>query len=433
MKKRNKMKKQYCIFIFLILLPLQSLVADGFTQRFPKPDFEEGYKIPETQIALARSGYWEYFDVALLTFLLSILTWLVLKKRSRNGVLLISVFTLLYFGFYREGCICPIGSIQNITAALFNADYFVSFSTILLFLIPLIFSLFFGRVFCAGACPLGAIQDLIAFKPMPLKKWVQSLLGLIPFIYLALAILYAATRSDFIICRYDPFVALFRFSGPFLMIAIGVLLLLIGMFIARPYCRFFCPYGVLLNWTSRFSQKHMSITPNACIDCKLCENSCPFGAIDKPQSFKLYEKRNVMVQRLIFYALITPLLMFAGAYTGAKLHENLALVNNKVSLAYEFMNQEGLKEAEQNLEVRTFKALGTPLETFYKNASNIVRQFYIGSIIMGAFLGLVFGLTLSRLSIPKYKKGYWPNKGTCFSCARCIDYCPVKPNSIIKK
>ena len=39
----------------------------------------------------------------------------------------------------------------------------------------------------------------------------------------------------------------------------GVAFAILGIFIARPYCRFLCPYGVLLNWTSRFSWKHMIV------------------------------------------------------------------------------------------------------------------------------------------------------------------------------
>ena len=31
--------------------------------------------------------------------------------------------SLAYFGFYREGCICPIGSIQNVAVALTDPKY----------------------------------------------------------------------------------------------------------------------------------------------------------------------------------------------------------------------------------------------------------------------------------------------------------------------
>ena len=59
-------------------------------------------------------------------------------------------------------------------------------------------------------------------------------------------------------------------------------MLLIGVFVGRPYCRFLCPYGVLLNLASRLSRWRVTITPSACVQCRLCEKSCPLGAIEVP-------------------------------------------------------------------------------------------------------------------------------------------------------
>ena len=121
-----------------------------------------------------------------------------------------SVFSLAYFGFYRQGCICSVGSVQNVALALFNDSYTIPLTALLFFIIPLLFALAYGRVFCAGVCPLGAIQELTGFNPVKLPKTVEIVLASVPFIYLALAVLFAATNSQFIICRYDP---LSEFSG----------------------------------------------------------------------------------------------------------------------------------------------------------------------------------------------------------------------------
>jgi ferredoxin len=369
----------------------------------------------------------EYLDVAVLFSCLALITWLILKKRSRKGVFWMSVFSLLYFGFYRNGCICSVGSIQNITLGLFNPEYHIPLTVIIFFLLPLFFTLFYGRTFCAGVCPLGAIQDIFTIQPMQLKSWVQSLLGLIPYIYLGLGVLYAATATDFIICRYDPFVGIFRFNASFLMFAIGAILLLISIFIARPYCRFLCPYGVLLNLVSRFSKKHLAITPSKCIDCRLCEHSCPFGAIQTPTSSRNIEKRDNTVKRLILYSLIVPLMIFAGGWTGARFHQNMANVNTKVRLAKELQMS---NQVHPTVEATTFQASGKALDKLNVEADSIMRQFYYGGWILGGFIGLVFGLTLVGLSLVRYRTGYWPDKGTCLSCARCLEYCPVKNETI---
>jgi NosR/NirI family transcriptional regulator, nitrous oxide reductase regulator len=420
------MKKK--LSLILLITVFAFMVINAFAiQRFPKPEFENGYSQPAMQLPTARSIFFEYLDVVVLLASLSVITWLILKKRSRKGVLVMTIFSIVYFGFYRKGCICAVGSLQNITLALFNPQYSLPISAILFFIIPLLFSLFYGRTFCAGICPLGAIQDIVAIRPVSLKSWVQSLLGLIPFIYLGLAILYAATGTDFIICRYDPFIGIYRFNGSFLMFAIGGILLLVGVFIARPYCRFLCPYGVLLNLTSRVSKKHLTIAPTKCISCRLCEESCPFGAIQKPTPLKTKESRSVIVRRVILFSILTPALIVLGGWAGSRFHGNLAQVNAKVRLANELIVASKTDNAHPSEELSAFKGSGKPLENLYAEAASITRQFYYGGWILGGFLGLVFGLTLANHSIFRYRDDYTPNKGTCFSCARCVEYCPVKP------
>ena len=393
-------------------------------QRFPKPEFETGYVQPLTTQATPRALFIEYLDVFVLIAVLAVATWFVLKKRSRRGVFWTSVFSLLYFGFYREGCICSIGSIQNIVLAIFDPTYVLPFTALLFFVIPLGVTLFYGRTFCAAVCPLGAIQDLVAFRPIELPKWLQKVLGLIPYLYLGLAVLYAATKSEFLICRYDPFVGLFRFDAQFEMLLLGGLFLLIGVFVARPYCRFFCPYGVLLGWMSTFSKKHVAITPSNCIQCKLCANSCPFGAIDEP--VKEQGSRRTNVQRLMTYLLFIPLWMAIGGLSGSVMHVPLAKFNSTVYLAEQLVEYPEIREDQDNVEVQAFLQSGKSMDELVLEAQEIRSQFYWGGWIFGAFMGLVIGLTLIKLSSHRNRNDYEPDKTNCLSCGRCMDYCPVK-------
>jgi ferredoxin len=242
---------------------------------------------------------------------------------------------------------------------------------------------------------------------------------------LGLSVLYAATATDFIICRYDPFVGIFRFNATFFMFAIGAAFLLISIFIARPYCRFFCPYGVILNLVSRVSKNHLTITPSNCIQCKLCEGSCPLDAINKPVEVKQMEDKRTATRRFILLSLIIPALMVVGGWTGANFHENLAKVNSKVRLADELLHFDS-KTMKESLEIEGFRTSGKPAEQLYLEASEIVKQFYYGGWILGAFIGLVIGLALSGLSTYRYREDYTADKGDCVSCARCLKYCPVE-------
>jgi polyferredoxin len=231
-------------------------------------------------------------DVAALAGGLGLAAWLILVRRSRKGVTLLSAGTLAYFGFYRQGCICPIGSIQNVSLSLVDPQYAVSGGVIAFFFLPLLAAFLVGRVFCGGVCPLGAIQDLVLLRPVRVPRRLDAALGVVPYLYLGAAVYFAAfgyavrtaggqlaTVRRFVICEWDPFVGFFRLAGPSSMLAIGAGVLLLGVFVGRPYCRWLCPYGALLAIPSRVAWRNVSITPDAELDCGLCAEACPFGAI----------------------------------------------------------------------------------------------------------------------------------------------------------
>ncbi|MBT3243796.1 MAG: 4Fe-4S binding protein [Bacteroidetes bacterium] len=416
------MKIVLVICLMWIVMP----VSGQSQARFPKPEFDTGYVQPDPSTPEPRALAMDYFDVFVLILVLSLATYFAIRRRSRGGILLLSVFTLIYFGFFRNGCICSIGAIQNVALTLFDPNYSISLVALLFFIIPLLFTLFFGRTFCAGACPLGAIQDLLIFKPISIPVWLRKGLGLIPFLYLGLAVLFAATGTDFIICRWDPYVGIFRMDARFIMIVLGVAMLLIGLFVARPYCRFLCPYGVLLNWTSRFSKYHMAITPSSCINCKLCETSCPFDAIDIPQEQAPASARQSDLKKFLVYLLIIPLLMGAGAFIGYKSHVFLSKAHSDVYLAELLIKHPEVKNDIDNLDVQAFLSAGETLDTLVKKAGVIRAKFKTGSWILGAFMGLVIGVSLLAQTTHRKNDDYRPDKGNCYSCGRCMDYCPVE-------
>ncbi len=396
-------------------------------QRFPRPDFETDYIVPSPLAPEPRWATMEILDVVILLIVMLLASWFAIKKRSRQGILYLSVFTLIYFGFYRNGCICSIGGIQNVTLTLFNPTYAISLTALLFFILPLIFALFMGRVFCGAACPLGAIQELIIFRPISIPSPVRKVLGLIPYLYLGLSILYAATNTDFIICRYDPFIGIFRMDATFEMLILGGSFLILGMFIARPYCRFLCPYGVLLNWMSKVSKWHLSITPAECVDCKLCAHSCPVDAINKPVIEPVSTSKDV--NKFLLSVLILPILILIGGYVGSKSHIYLSKANSTVGLAELLIANPELKNDPDHIDVQTFLTSGKTMETLLEEAATIRKQFYYGGWIMGGFLGLAFGLIFMGKTLYRNRKDYEPDKGNCVSCGRCMDYCPVgKPD-----
>lgn len=396
-------------------------------QRFPPPEFETGHKLPETAAPPARAVVMEYMDVAVLAAALGIATWLIYRKRSRKGLVALSIFSVLYFGFYREGCICAIGSVQNVALALFDGGYAVPLTALAFFALPLAVALVAGRSFCAGVCPHGALQDLVLLKPLKVPVWLEQGLSVLPFVYLGAGVLFAATGSAFIICQYDPFVPVFRMDGRTLMVAAGVVLLLLGVFVGRPYCRFLCPYGALLKLGATVAKWRVRVTPNVCTQCRLCEASCPFGAMREPENGGAPPAQlGLDRRRLALLLAVVPALVAVGAWVGWKFSGPAALVHPTVALADRFVREQNTPPKTGVLtpdDLALERARQTPKEILTA-AAGIRRKFTIGAPIFGGWVGLVIGAKLISLSLRRRRTDYEPDRGDCFACARCFEYCP---------
>ncbi|HTY62640.1 MAG TPA: 4Fe-4S binding protein [Acidobacteriota bacterium] len=277
-----------CVLLGLLVAPI-ALVAQY--QKKP-PDFGGTHSFPTPVHPEPAATWLRDLDVGLLAIALAVAAFLVYKRRSRKGVTLLSIASVAYFGFYRKGCICSVGAIQNVVLCLVDSRYFVSLSVLAIFFLPLLATLFFGRIFCSGVCPLGAIQDLVVVKPLKVPMRLDRALRYLQFVYLGLAVLFAGwglqlhlgskqlkLAPHFIICDWDPFISIFRRAGPFHLVALGAAFIAAGMFIGRPYCRWLCPYGGLLSILSRVSWMNVRISPDKELNCGLCAGACPFEAI----------------------------------------------------------------------------------------------------------------------------------------------------------
>ena len=396
-------------------------------QRFPPPEFETGYTMPGIPTPPPRALAWQYLDVAVLVAALGLGVWLVHRKRSRHGVLALSLFSLVYFGFYRKGCICAIGAPQNVAYGLFQPGYAIPLTALAFFVVPLVFALFAGRTFCAAVCPHGALQDLVLLKPRTLPLWIERGLGILPFVFLGAGVVFAATGSGFLICQYDPFVPLFRRHGPTSMLVTGGVLLLIGTVIGRPYCRFLCPYGALLKLGSIVSQWRVRVTPDHCTQCKLCEHSCPFGALREPASGTADPQTLAGDRRRLAWLLAAlPLLVAAGAWIGAQLAVPASRLHPTVKLAEFYLeNQKSPKPyLPQTPELLSLQRAEQQSAEIIAASLDLRRRLGLATTIFGGWCGLVIGAGLIGLSVRRTRTDYEPDRGACFACARCFDYCP---------
>ena len=292
-----------CLAGILVLLCASTALA-----WFTTPTFTD-HAIPNVETPSPDASWWEYVDVAVLIASLSAASYFVLVSRWRRGLFWLTLFSLAYFGFFRYGCVCPIGAIQNVSLSVCDKKYAIPATVVAFFTLPLVFTLFFGRTFCAAVCPLGAVQEVITIRSVRVPAWLDHALRLVPYFYLGAAVAFAGTGTAFIICRYDPFVVFFRLGGAVNMLVFGGCMLVIGLFVGRPYCRYLCPYGGILALLSKVSWRHAKITPEKCIQCRLCEDACPYGAIRQPTVDQPYENRRRGRRRLGIVLAAVPVLI----------------------------------------------------------------------------------------------------------------------------
>lgn len=392
-------------------------------ERFPPPDFTD-HVLPQLHQPPADSAWFEVADLAYLFLALTLATYLGLVRRSRKGLLVLSVVSLAWLGFWRGGCVCPIGAIQNVALALADRSYAIPATVLAVFALPVVFTLFFGRTFCSAVCPLGALQEVACVWPVRVPRWLEQGLGLVAYAYLGAAVVFAATGVGFLICRYDPFVGFFRLSGSTNMLIMGGSLLVIGLFVGRPYCRFLCPLGALLRICSKVACWHVRIPPAECSRCRLCEDACPYGAIQPPEPSLEAAQRPAGRRRLAAALVLAPVLLVAGAWLGQWLGVPFSKLDTEVQLAERVRGEETGRLSGTTDASDAFRNTGRSRYELYASATARAARMADAGMWLGGWMGLVVGLKLVALAIRRRQDDYRPDQGQCVSCARCFLACP---------
>ncbi|RKX40013.1 MAG: hypothetical protein DRP64_13355, partial [Verrucomicrobia bacterium] len=208
----------------MIRLPLALLFLLFSTiPAFPQDEVEDCHRPPTQELADHKEAHvpqefpfepfhWEIVDLVVLAALLLAAGLLSIQHKPKSIFTALASAGLLYFGLFRGGCICPVGATTNFCMGL-AAPEMIGRTVAILFLMPLVTAFFFGRVFCTSACPLGAIQHLLARKNgYPISTGLNNILRLIPFVLLA-ATAWGALRSGiFLACKLDVYKPIF-FTG----------------------------------------------------------------------------------------------------------------------------------------------------------------------------------------------------------------------------
>ena len=182
----------------------------------------------------------------------------------------------------------PMGTVKD-AIVLLGSKGVIFPPRLIAFGIFLLMVILANKFICSWGCQIGTLQDLI-FRLNRDRKDSKGLFGQIkiPFIvsnsirilFFLVLILVAFFRSADIIRAIDPFKI---FKPQVIGMAGGLfigLILVLSLFVYRPWCHFFCPFG-LVGWLGeKASFFKIKVDYDKCISCRACSKACPSTVMD---------------------------------------------------------------------------------------------------------------------------------------------------------
>lgn len=199
---------------------------------------------------------------------------------------------------------CPFGGFETLFSYITTGEPLkhVGMTNLIIFIMVVIITLIFRGGFCSWICPLGTLQDMIRFvgKKMtvlpiikPISKKYRNFvkvnkkdlsnfdhqLRYIKYFILLFAILGTWFSATLLIREYDLIIGLIKLLTFQLTIAFALLVIVVilSLFIDRPFCKYLCLMGATINLIGMISPLRITRDENICTNCDLCSKSCPMN------------------------------------------------------------------------------------------------------------------------------------------------------------
>jgi len=170
----------------------------------------------------------------------------------------------------------------------------------------------------------------------------------------------------------------------------------------------------------------VTITPAECVQCRLCEKSCPLGAIELPSERRDSRARGKAGRRLLVLFGLLPVVVLGSAFLVSRAGRPLSTVHPEVDLARRVVAESALPDAEASDETVAFRRTGESPAALVERARDRQDAFVRGGWWLGGWIGLVVAVMLIGLSTLPVRTDYEADRGRCLSCARCFEYCPTE-------
>lgn len=190
---------------------------------------------------------------------------------------------------------CPIGSLQAVIGSIkYKASFYVGG-------IITLFGVIFGRFICGWLCVFGLIEDLLYRIPVPkitIPKKIDSVLRYLKYVILIVFVLLLPSilTNEFGVappyfCEWICPVGTLEGGIPLVLLkeslrktigfifywkfAILIALVLLSMFVYRPFCKYLCPLGGIYGLFNKVSIVRLHLDKESCVDCNKCGSVCP--------------------------------------------------------------------------------------------------------------------------------------------------------------
>jgi len=214
----------------------------------------------------------------------------VITPTRRKLLLFISV---VVFGVIFGADPSPMGTVKD-AIVLYGRDHIIFRPRAIAFGLFLLSVILANKFICAWGCQFGTLQDLILRMNRKLNdksnligKWKPPfiLTNSVRILFFIALCAGAFVWSFDLVAYIDPFLTFkptaIGHEGHFSTLAVlGASLFLAALFVAsffiyRPWCHFFCPFG-LVGWVfEKISLYKIKVNYDTCIACQACAKACP--------------------------------------------------------------------------------------------------------------------------------------------------------------
>jgi len=187
--------------------------------------------------------------------------------------------------------LCPFGGVVSIYQYATSGTFVqkIHESSFILMILGFLLALLFGPVFCGWVCPFGSIQEWVCKigKKLFKRKYNQFIpykidvvLRYARYIMLAWVLYMTATSAKLFFSDIDPYFALFNLWTS--EVAVGgvvilAVILVVSLFVERPWCKYACPYGAVLGIFNLFRIFRIRRVPGTCKLDGACDIACPMN------------------------------------------------------------------------------------------------------------------------------------------------------------